>query len=210
MTSNPNVIAAMLQTSRRFIAPPLRQARTWRWPGGVGLIGAAAAALAAWVWLPALQARSDSLDTEIAAAELRIARLASPRPAAAPPPPESQRFREGFPAARERQQRLAAMLSLAAAHGLEPKRSEFSLSRDAELGLLRYGVGMPLSGPYPQVRAFIEDAQLRDPALSLDRLRLRRSSAAAATVDAELFWTFFMQAEPRTGVPGADVRSASR
>lgn len=198
----------MLQAARQSVAQTGRQARTWGWPGAVGLIGAAAAALVSWVWLPALQSRSDLLDSENAATELRIARLTSPRVAAAPQLPASQRFREGFPAARERQQRLAAMLLLATAHGLEPKRSEFSLGRDPDLGLLRYSVSLPLTGPYAQVRAFIEEAQLRDPALSLDRMRLRRATAASATVDTELTWTFYMQAEPRTDVAGGDIRSA--
>lgn len=210
MTSIAGFIATTRQAARHSVAQANRQARTWSWPGWVGLIGVVAAALASYVWLPALQVQSDSNAAEIAAAELRIARLALSRPATAPQRPASQRFRDGFPAARERQERLAAMLSLATAHGLAPKRSEFRLSRDADLGLLRYSVGMPLTGPYAQVRAFVEEAQLRDPALSLDQMRLRRSSAASATVDTELSWTFYMQAEPPTDVAGGDVRSASR
>ena len=88
------------------------------------------------------------------------------------------------------------LLTLAAKNGLESKRSEFRLSPDRDSGLLRYTVTLPVAGSYGQVRRFMEEAQARDPALSLDRLRLRRASTSASVVETDLTWSFFMQPEP--------------
>ena len=98
--------------------------------------------------------------------------------------------------------RVATLLELAGHHALEIRRSEFQLAKDKESGLLRYSVTMPLSGSYAQLRGFVEDALASDAALSLDRLRLRRASAAASTVEAELTWSFYMQ-PGRPAEPGS-------
>ena len=48
---------------------------------------------------------------------------------------------------------------------------------------------MPLQGSYAQIRGFIGAALLKDPALSLDSLKLRRANPQATVVDAELVWS---------------------
>lgn len=98
------------------------------------------------------------------------------------------------------------MLAVAAEHGLEARSSEYRLKQERELGLDLYTVNLPLAGRYAQLRAFIEDAQLRDPALSLDHLRMRRNSAAAKLIETDLSWTFYMQPQR----PGAGASDAAR
>lgn len=173
----------------------LNQARAWRWPGALGLAALLMAVGGGVLWLPALEREAAALSADADAAELQAVRQSARRAQTAQAVPPPQRFRDGFPPARARQERLAALIALAVEHGLAPARTEFRLSRDAELDLLRYSVNMPLVGPYAQLRAFIEEAQARDPALGLDRLRLRRVAASANTVDSELGWTFYMQPE---------------
>ena len=183
------------------------QARSWGWPGAIGLIGTVAALALSGVVLPVLQADAASLDRAIDATETRAARLeaqrratehSAPMVAVVAPLPAPQHFHDGFPTARERTQRLAAILTLASEHGLDVRRTEMRLQPQADLGLLRYSVAMPLSGAYPQWRAFVEAALANDPALSLDRVQLQRASASTAAVEIELSWTLWMQAEART------------
>ena len=79
----------------------------------MGLICLVAALAAATLWLPALQRESDTLEASADLAEQRARRIATPRTATAPPFTPEQRFRDAFPSARLRQERLAALLALA-------------------------------------------------------------------------------------------------
>ena len=188
-------------TAWRTIRQSGRQARRWGWPGAVGLLALVAAAVLALGWLPALREEADSSSAKADAAELTAARMSSTRRSAALQTPAPQKFVDSFPPAATRQARLGALWSLAAEHGLDAKRSELRLSPQRDLGLLRYSVNMPLSGSYAALRAFVEDAQRRDPALSVDRLRLRRASASATTVDADLTWSLYMKTEAELRAP---------
>ena len=185
----------------RSIRHTARQARRWGWPGAIGL-GLLVAAAVLWLgWLPALREEADSLSAKANAAELMAERTGSLRHSPALQTPAPQRFVDSFPPAATRQARLGALWSLAAEHGLDAKRSELRLIPQRDVSLLRYSVNMPLSGSYAALRAFIEDAQRRDPALSVDRLRLRRASAGAAAVDADLSWSLYMKTETTMPTP---------
>ena len=95
----------------------------------------------------------------------------------------------------------AAFAKARAAHGQErvlvncagTGNAVKTASRDKATGLLRYSVTMPLTGPYVQLRAFVEEALAGDGALSLDRMRLRRASTGANLVEADLTWSFYMR-----------------
>ena len=188
-------------TAWRTIRQSGRQARRWGWTGAIGLLLLVAAAALWVVWLPALREEADSLSARADAAELTAARMSSTRPSAALQTPAPQKFVDPFPPAATRQARLGALWSLASEHGLDAKRSELRLDPQRKLGLLRYSVTMPLSGSYVALRAFVEDAQRRDPALSVARLRLRRASAGAAAVDADLAWSLYMKSETDLPAP---------
>lgn len=190
----------------RSIRHTTRQARRWGWPGAIGLLALVVAAVLALGWLPALREEADSMSAKADAAELKAARMGSTRYSVALQTPAPQKFVDSFPPAATRQARLGALWSLAAEHGLDAKRSELRLSPQRDLGLLRYSVTMPLSGSYAALRAFIEDAQRRDPALSVDRLRLRRASSNAPSVDADLSWSLYMKTEPGLAAPPGVAR----
>lgn len=183
-----------LTLSSHALQDAVTMLRASGWPGVVGAVCLAIAAGAAAWWLPAMRRESAALAAAADAAEQRTRRIAQQRRTTTDAPVSSaQRFRAAFPSALDRQDRLAAMLALAAERQLEPRRSEFQLSLDRDLGLLRYTVTMPLSGPYDQVRDFIEAVHARDPALSLDRLRLRRASAGTSVVETDLTWSLYMR-----------------
>ena len=83
-------------------------------------------------------------------------------------------------------QRLADLLEMGLRLGLQSSRSEHRLSVDAATGLERLRVTMPLSGGYEQLRQYIEAALRHDPGLSLDGLKLRRTSPQAAELEASV------------------------
>ena len=189
-------LATLRQPASHAFARVRLQACRWGWPGAVGLGCLVTALTAVTLWLPALQSDSDALEASTDLAERRARRLIAPQPAVAQPLTPAQRFRDAFPSARLRQDRLAALLSVAAEHGLESKRNELGLVVERDVGLDRYTVTMPLAGPYVQLREFIEAAQSGDAALGLDRMRLRRASGGAGVVEADLTWSFYMQTQP--------------
>ncbi len=171
-------------------------AARWGWPGAMGALCLAAAAVLAFAVVPAQQraladlARRTANATQLAARDAVRARSAD---AAGPP---GHRLAATLPDAGTRQERVAALLTCAAEAGVATRSAEFKVVREPAAAQLQYSVTLPVSGRYAAVRGFIEAALRADAALSLDRLQLRRASATATLIDAELVWSFHMRAEP--------------
>lgn len=159
------------------------------WPGLAG-IAALALAVAAIVLGQRWDAQAARLQAE--ARELRA--KARPAAAAMAAPVSVQQWQAALPPSGDRQQRLADLLELAIRLDLNGARTEHRLSTSE--GLERLRVTMPVTGSYAQVRRFIAAALAHDPALSLDALKLRRTSPMAAEVDAELQWSLHGRAVP--------------
>jgi len=191
-------MSARLRIAARDV---LQQARAWGWPFALGVVALIVAAVVSMILVPAMRRQVETASADADSATRQASRPAD-GPAAHVIESGPERFVAAFPAADARQVRVATLLELAGHHALEIRRSEFQLVKDKESGLLRYSVTMPLSGSYAQLRGFVEDALASDAALSLDRLRLRRASAAASTVEAELTWSFYMQ-PGRPAEPGS-------
>lgn len=181
------------------------QLRRLGWPAVLGAALAAAGLLLSLTLLPRVLGQRQALDEQAQMLERRAVR-GSRTPERLAPGAEALRFRAGFPASALRQQRVAALLALADRAGLVLARSEFRHEADREAGLARYRVALPLEGSYPQVRDFIESALRADPAMSLDRVRLRRPDTAQARLQAELNFTLHMQPEPDPGAATASTR----
>lgn len=98
-------------------------------------------------------------------------------------------FLAALPPASERQQRLADLLEIGLRLGLVQQRSEQRLSVDADTGLERLRISMPVQGSYAQLRHYLGAALAHDAALSLDSLRLRRAQPESQELQAELVWT---------------------
>ena len=60
--------------------------------------------------------------------------------------------------------------------------------------MARYEVTLPLNGSYAAIRQTVDEALAGDRGLALDRLQLRRPSAANAELDATAVWSLWMQA----------------
>jgi hypothetical protein len=211
----PSPIAAA-STDEALATPPTRpwheigfQLRHWGWPFALGAGCLLVAGAVAMLWLPGLRREADALAAQADLADHRARAWRRQEQGAAPQPSGSQRFLAGFPASDTRQDRLAALFALAVERHLQLHPSEFKLTPERELGLMQYGVTMPLTGPYAQVRDFVAAAQARDPALGLDRLRLRRAAPGTAVVEADLAWTLYMRPMSDADLAGAPAVPAS-
>jgi len=181
-----------------------RELRRWGLPGALGSALLIAAAVLAAVALP--QARLALQGEEEALAAVRLAAARAERNGAAfdASADPLQSFRAAFPASQERHRRITNLMLLASGLGLKPRRSDVRTVPETALGLTRVRVVLPLSGPYPALRRFIDQALREDPALSLDLLRLERSDPQAGELKAELQWSLWMQS------PSADAAAAPR
>lgn len=94
-----------------------------------------------------------------------------------------------LPASEARQRRLADLLEAAIREGVNANHTDYKLSADQVAGLERLRISMPVQGSYEQIRRFISIALAQDSALSLDSLRLRRTSPQVSQIDAELVWS---------------------
>jgi len=186
--------------------------RLWGWPALLGmLLLIAAGVLEAWV-LPRQQERAADLRQQVQATRARARVASQPLAARAAVVDPAQQFRDSFPAARWRQQRLADLFDGAARAGLSVGRTEHRPGLEPALGLARYRITLPVSGTYNQVRGFVRQALAADPALSLDSLRLSRAHAGQAQLQAQLQFSLWMQEPvpgPALATPVRVVRGAS-
>ena len=171
----------------------LSQARAWGWPFAVGAAGLALAAVVSLGVVPRIQRASLSVAIEADSAARHASQAGPAAQDTRRIESTAEHFLAEFPAADSRQTRVATLLELAVHHSMALRGGEFQLSRDKASGLLRYSATLPLTGTYAQLRGFVEDALTSDGALSLDRLRLRRAAVGAATVEADLTWSFYMR-----------------
>jgi hypothetical protein len=63
-------------------------------------------------------------------------------------------------------------------------------------GVVRYQITFPVTGPYPQIRAFIDGALTKLPAVALSDLSLERKSIADGSVEAQLRLTVYTRSAP--------------
>jgi hypothetical protein len=181
----------------------LDEARGWG-PAGAVLAALLAVALICATWVvPRLEAARSEIEADTA---VWRERLAAGRAAAAG---EARAVRDApslaarFPPARERSQRLAALLAEAERQGLRVQRAdlrESPLPVLPELAPLR--VVLPVVGTAPAVWAWAGQALERDPALALLQLKLERAptgrgtglSEGSALLRAELEFTLWAEA----------------
>ena len=163
--------------------------------GVPGIAGAVAVLLAVAMLLLAHGWDVQAARWQTEADALRISLRAQRATTVEAPPATPQQWQANLPPAAERQQRLADLLEMGLRAGLASSRTEHRLTVDAASGLERLRISMPVSGGYAQLRRFIGAALAHDPALSLDSLKLRRTTPVAAEVEAELVWSLHSRIE---------------
>lgn len=174
--------------------PRWRDLRRWGLPGLMATLLAAVAAWLLLIELPrgAAQLRVDEAHWRQARQDLAAAGAARAAPAADP----ASRFQSAFPPALDRHRRIEGLLAMATVMGLQPRRSDVRDAAAGASGLMRVRVTMPLTGPYENLRRYVDLALREDSALTLDLLRIERSDPSQPELRAELQWSLWMRPPP--------------
>jgi hypothetical protein len=146
--------------------------KSWRlnaeiWIGRHGLWfvpGLLAVVLAGWawlIWLPAQEARLQSLLDQVA--------TASHKPKVEVPAEDEARPL----AADDPYLQIQKIFELAAAQGLQIAQAEYRRVDTGRIGRLQ--MQAPLRGTYPQVRQFLREVRTQLPSVSLDEFAMRRN-----------------------------------
>jgi len=77
--------------------------------------------------------------------------------------------------------------------GLELPQGEYRLTEVKDAHLRRYQLSLPVSGSYPEIRAFIAKALNADPALALTAIQLRRERIESTDLDVLLNFTLYLE-----------------
>lgn len=173
-------------------SPGLRVLADWLAWGGArigrpGQIGLALAMLgvAACVYLV------EPMQLEIESTRARADRLAKQPP---PPPREvaDQAWMASLPLRHAGHAYLARLFAAAEKAGLELEEGRYRETRDADSGLTRLSISLPVHGEYRAIRAFLAHALEKEPSLALEGARLTRESIGDSEIRAELRLVLFL------------------
>lgn len=89
---------------------------------------------------------------------------------------------------------LRRLFDAAAQAGLYLDRGEYRLMEVREAHLRRYQLSLPVTGSYPEIRAFVARALNADPALALSAIQLRRDRIESPDLEALLNFTLYLEA----------------
>lgn len=79
---------------------------------------------------------------------------------------------------------LAKLYATATVAGLDFRNADYRLVESRQR-LQRYQITLPMSGTYPQIRAFLEGALAEIPVMSIDQVTFRRKQVGDTRVEAE-------------------------
>jgi hypothetical protein len=88
---------------------------------------------------------------------------------------------------------LRRLFDAASRAGLELPQGEYRLTEVKDAHLRRYQLSLPVSGSYPEIRAFIARALNADPALALTAIQLRRERIESPDLDVLLNFTLYLE-----------------
>lgn len=149
-------------------------------PGMLSLGLFATGLLLHFIVLRPMQHRLDQLDTQLAGMEQRSADKVPADPSA-----QLEAFYGFFDTREDRTAWLARLDAIARASGVDLSAGQYTL-RDDGTPLTHYEVTLPLSGSYPQIRAFLDKSLREIPVLSLDQVNFQRRNADELQVRADV------------------------
>ena len=91
---------------------------------------------------------------------------------------------------------LGVLLRQADAAHLALDTGKYEMSASKAGGFVRYQLSFPVSGPYPQVREFIDSTLKAMPMVALSELALERKTIADGMVEAQIRLTVFARTAP--------------
>jgi Tfp pilus assembly protein PilO len=74
--------------------------------------------------------------------------------------------------------------------------AKYEIAATSSGGLMRHRISFPVTGPYPQIRAFIDATLATMPAVALSDLVLERKSIADGNVEAQIRMTVYTRSAP--------------
>ena len=91
---------------------------------------------------------------------------------------------------------LGVMLQQADSARLSIDTGKYEATATKNGGVVRYKVSFPVTGPYPQIRQFIDSTLRAIPAVAINELAIERKSIAEGTVEAQIRLTVFTRDVP--------------
>lgn len=155
--------------------------------GSAGLILLIAAA----VLNPLLVQPRQEVDRQLEAQLARQSRSAQAAPLAIKP----RDSLNGLASAAQVPEAVAHLFAAAEDAGVLLDKGDYRLVSDKAGGVRQYQITLPLTGSYPILRAFINDA-LQQPGLALDSLKLGRATVETDQLEAQLQLTLYVRGQP--------------
>jgi len=156
--------------------------------GRCGLVGLALMGSCMVFWLSTylpISRETSQLRLDLTEAKIRAALLPSASAASVP------RTAGNLPKRAEMPDVLAVVLRQADAAQLSIDTAKYEVSTAKGGAVVRYQVSFPVTGPYPNVRQFIDATLSELPALALEELSIQRKSIADQSVTAQIRMTVF-------------------
>lgn len=155
----------------------------------IGLVGLALLFL--HMTVGPLEQRSDDLRREVARSEALAASPDRSAALAVTPAARLAAFYDFFNTEEQATDWLAKLDAIAKGVGVSLASADYRMQKTGTR-IERYEITLPLSGSYAQIRAFLENALIQVPVLSLDHVRFRRERASDMVVQAEVRLTLHL------------------
>lgn len=169
-----------------------RAVRTAGWPGVVAMLLLACCAGAWFLVLKPTKSRIETLQHETRSLRSQ-SRVNTPVGPKVPNPSEQlDLFYKYFPSKSTAPDWMAKLYSAAAQQNLMLEHGDYRLTHEKDGKLWRYGIVLPVKGPYIQVRKFIAQVQGEIPHLALDGITFSRQKINDPVVDVQLQFTLYL------------------
>jgi hypothetical protein len=149
------------------------------WPGGAAAVLLCGAVAFALLGVRPLEQQSEELDRELGRAA-RAVKAGGTVPASG-----LRGFYRYFERGERMEDWLAKLYASASAAGLQFRSAEYRVLETRQR-IERYQIALPLTGSYAQIRAFVENALVEIPVLSVDQITLRRKQVGDTRLEAEV------------------------
>ncbi len=162
--------------------------------GRSGLVGLALLAAAALFLLSThLRVAADvkALRADVASAQ-RQARTAAAEEVGDPVPAEDT----VLPARSDMPAVLRQLFAKATDAKLAVDTAKYEIDATRGNGVVRYRIAFPITGPYPQIRAFLDATLATMPAVAIKDLALERKSIGDDNVEAQIRMTIYARSDP--------------
>jgi hypothetical protein len=160
---------------------------------GLAAIGLGAAALAI-EWGAIVPAQRSIAETEQRLAVL--ARIAAAEPASGTAPHAARTAPVGLGLETSFPDRIEQLVQHASDHGLQLNDGLYTVTREAQGGVVSYQVTLPLQGSYPQVRRFLATLLKEEAGLALLDVQFHRAKIGDPALEAVVRLSYYMRPSP--------------